>query len=155
MDRNKKEQVSGIFLLLFAVFICFFSYKLSLGSIHSPGGGFFPFYLGVILALLSLTNFAKAVAQRRAVLNAAEASGAGIHWKNIILTVVVLFAYPLLLAILGFPISTFLFTIIFLRFIEPQRWPVVLGTGAAVTIVFYVVFQYWLKIQFPAGIFGV
>jgi putative tricarboxylic transport membrane protein len=155
MDRNKKEQASGIFLLLFSVFVCFFSYKLSIGDIHNPGGGFFPFYLGIILALLSIINIAKAIVRRKGALNATEASGAGINWKNIIVTVVVLFGYPPLLGILGFPLSTFLFTVIFLRFIEPQRWTVVLGTGGAVTLFFYVVFQYWLKIQFPAGIFGV
>ena len=154
MEQNKKEQVSSIFLLLFSAFICFFSYKLSIGSIHNPGGGFFPFYLGIILALLSINNFVKAIAQRKRPVKIIKASAAGINWQNIILTIVVLFSYPLLLDILGFPISTFLFTVLFLRFIEPQRWSVVLGTGSAVTIVFYVVFQYWLKIQFPAGLFG-
>lgn len=155
MDQNKKEQVSSIFLLLFSVFICFFSYKLSIGSIHNPGGGFFPFYLGIILGLLSIKNLTKAIAQRKIAVETTKTSDAGINWKNIIVTCVVLFFYPLLLSILGFPISTFLFTVLFLRLIEPQRWPVVLGTGGAVAIVFYFIFQYWLKIQFPTGIFGV
>ena len=155
MDHNKKEQVSSIFLFLFSAFICFFSFKLSIGSIHNPGGGFFPFYLGIILGLLSIKNFTKAIAQRKSAIKTIKTSDAGINWKNIIVTCVVLFCYPLLLGLLGFPVSTFLFTALFLRFIEPQRWSVVLGTGGAVTIVFYFVFQYWLKIQFPSGIFGV
>ncbi|MFH1672835.1 MAG: tripartite tricarboxylate transporter TctB family protein [Pseudomonadota bacterium] len=155
MDHNKKEQISSMFLLLFSVFICFFSYKLSIGSIHNPGGGFFPFYLGIILSLLSIKNFTKAIAQRKIAIKTIKTPDTGINWKNIIFTVVVLFSYPLLLGILGFPISTFLFTALFLRFVEPQRWSVVLGTGGAVTIVFYFVFQYWLKIQFPSGILGV
>ena len=155
MDPNKKEQVSSICLFLFSAFICFFSFKLSIGSIHNPGGGFFPFYLGIILGLLSIKNFTKAIAQRKSVIKTIKTSDAGINWKNILVTCVVLFCYPLLLGLLGFPVSTFLFTALFLRFIEPQRWSVVLGTGGAVTIVFYFVFQVWLKIQFPSGIFGV
>ena len=155
MDRNRKEQVSSLFLFLFSVLICFFSYKLSIGSIHNPGGGFFPFYLGIILGLLSIGHFAKAIARKRPAIVTVKTLGPGINWKNIIITVVALFSYPLLLGILGFPVSTFLFTALFLRFIEPKRWAVVLGTGGAVAVISYLVFQYWLKIQFPSGVFGV
>jgi putative tricarboxylic transport membrane protein len=158
MDHNKKEQISSIFLLLFSIFICFFSYKLSIGSINSPGAGFFPFYLGIILGLLSINNFTKAIkaiAHTKIAIETIKTLDTDINWKNIIFTVVVLFSYPLLLDILGFSVSTFLFIALFLRFIEPQRWLVVLGMGGAVAIVFYFVFQYWLKIQFPSGIFGV
>jgi hypothetical protein len=155
MDWNRKEQVSSLFLFLFSVFICFFSFRLSIGSIHNPGGGFFPFYLGIVLGLLSFGNFAKAIARKKPAIVTIKTFDTDINWKNIIITVVVLFSYPLLLGILGFPVSTFLFTALFLRFIEPKRWSVVLGTGGAVAIVSYLVFQYWLKIQFPSGIFGV
>jgi putative tricarboxylic transport membrane protein len=155
MDNKKKEQISSIFLLLFSVFICFFSYKLSIGSINSPGAGFFPFYLGIILGLLSIRNFTKAVAQGMTAIETIKTLDTDINWKNIIFTVVVLFSYPVMLNIFGFLVSTFLFTSLFLRFINPQRWLVVLGMGGAVAIIFYFVFQYWLKIQFPSGIFGV
>jgi hypothetical protein len=155
MDPHKKEQISSIFLFLFSAFICFFSYKLSIGSIHNPNAGFFPFYLGIILGLLSISNFSKAVARKKPAIETIKTLDTDINWKNIMITVVVLFSYPLLLKILGFPVSTFLFTVIFLRFINPQRWWVVFGAGGAVAIIFYFVFQYWLQIQFPSGIFGV
>lgn len=155
MDHDKKEKISSVFFLLFSGFICFFSYKLSMGSINNPGMGFFPFYLGIILGLLSINNFTKAVAKRKKELETIKASDNDINWKNIIITVVVLFSYPLLLDVLGFPLSTFLFTAFFLRFIGLQRWLVVLGTGAAAAIIFYCIFQYWLKIQFPPGILGI
>ena len=117
--------------------------------------GFFPFYMGIILALLSIKNLTKAIAQRK-IATDVKTSGEDINWKNIIVTVVVLFCFPLFLDFLGFSLSVFFFTAFFLRFINPpQRWSVVLGMGGAVAIVFYLVFQYWLKIQFPSGIFGV
>jgi len=156
IDHNKKEQISSLFLLLFSGFICFFSYKLSMGSIHNPGVGFFPFYMGIILGLLSIRNFIKAVAQRKIAIEIIKTLNNNINWKNIIITVVVLFSFPLLLKILGFLVSSFLFIAFFLRFTKPsQRWLVVLGMGGAVAISFYFIFQYWLKIQFPPGIFGI
>jgi hypothetical protein len=155
MDHNKKEQISSIFLLLFSSFICFFSYQLSIGSVRKPDAGFFPFFLGLTLGLLSIINFTKAIAQRKIAIEKIRTLETDINWKNIILVLVVLFSYPLLLNILGFLPVTFLFTACFLRFIEPQRWSVVLGIGGAIAIISYFIFQYWLKIQFPSGIFGI
>ncbi len=155
MDANRKEQISSLFLLLFSLFIGFASYKLSIGSITSPDAGFFPFYLSAILAGLSIRNFTKTIAKRQLAAEPSAPADCGINWKNIIVTVAVLFSYPLLLDSIGFALSTFLFAAFFLRCINPQRWPVVLGTAGAVAAVFYFVFRYWLKIQFPPGIFGV
>jgi putative tricarboxylic transport membrane protein len=155
MDGNKKEQISSLLLLLFSIFLCIFSYKLSVGSLNNPQEGFFPFYLGIILGLLSIRNFTKAVVRRKIAIEKIKTLGIDINWKNIIITIIVLFSYPLLLNILGFLASTFLFTVLFLRLINPQRWLVVLGMGGSVAIIFYFIFQYWLKVQFPSGIFGV
>jgi putative tricarboxylic transport membrane protein len=155
MDSNKKEQISSIFLLLFSAFICFFSYQISIGSLRSPGSGFFPFFLAAILGLLSIMNFSKAILRRRRAVGKEKTLENGINWKNIILVLVGLFLYPILLSLLGFLLVTFIFTAFFLRFIEPQKWPVVLGMGGGIAIIFYLIFQYWLKIQFPSGIFGI
>ena len=74
--------------------------------------------------------------------------------RNIILTLVVLFAYPLLLGLIGFLPTTFLFLVALLRFVEPKGWGVVLGGAGVGAISSYLIFQYWLKIEFPIGIFG-
>lgn len=155
MDPNKKEQISSIFLLLFSAFICFFSYQISIGSLRAPSSGFFPFFLAAILGLLSIMNFSKAILQRKRAVEKEKTLENGINWKNIILVLVGLFFYPILLGLLGFLLVTFIFTAFFLRFIEPQKWPVVLGMGGGIAIIFYLIFQYWLKIQFPSGIFGI
>ena len=154
MEHNTKEKISSIALLLFSVFICFFSYKLSVGSITSPGPGFFPFYLGIILGLFSLDTLARTIVRKQLATDGIETVHTDINWKNILFTIIVLFSYPFLLYILGFLVSTFLFTALFLRFITPQRWSIVLGMGGAVAVVFYFVFHYWLQIQFPSGLFG-
>ncbi len=155
MDPNKKEQISSIFLLLFSAFICFFSYHFSIGSLRAPGSGFFPFFLAAILGLLSIVNLWKAILRRKAAVEKEKPPEGGINWKNIILVVVGLLLYPLLLDFLGFLLVTFVFTAFFLRFIEPQKWRIVLGMGSGIAIIFYLIFQYWLKIQFPSGIFGI
>lgn len=152
MDLNKKEQISSIFLLLFSLFICFYSYTYSIGSLRKPEEGFFPFFAGVILGLLALINLTKAISPRKTTQERIEPLETGVNWKNIIVALVVLFSYPLLLDILGFLPVTFLFVVCFLRFIEPQRWSVVFSMAGMAAAIFYLIFQYWLKIQFPPGI---
>jgi hypothetical protein len=111
--------------------------------------------LAAILGLLSLINLAKATVQKKKGVKKIETAETGINWKNIVLVLVGLFFYPILMDLLGFLLVTFVFTAFFLRFIEPQKWPVVLGMGGSTAIISYLIFQYWLKIQFPTGIFGI
>ena len=79
----------------------------------------------------------------------------GIIWKNIFVALAILFLYPLLLNVLGFLLVSFLFGAVFLRVIEPQRWSVVFGVAAAMALAFFLIFQYWLNILFPTGIFRI
>ncbi len=153
MNPQTKEEISSTVLLLFSAFICFFSYGLSVGSITSPGPGFFPFYLGASLGLFALDTLTRTLVRKRRAADTPPPVRSDINWKNILFTVVVLFAYPVLLYTLGFALSTFLFMALFLRVISGERWPIVLGMGGAVAAVFYLMFQYWLQIQFPVGFF--
>jgi len=100
-------------------------------------------------------NLSKATLQRKRAVEKEKASENGINWKNIILVLVGLFFYPILLGLLGFLLVTFIFTAFFLRFVDPQKWAVVLGMGGGIAVISYLIFQYWLKIQFPTGIFGI
>lgn len=151
----RKEHISSIFLFLFSVFICFFSYRISIGSLRAPCSGFFPFFLGVILGLLSILNFASSMKQKKAASEKLATLESGIIWKNIFVALAILFLYPLLLNVLGFLLVSFLFGAVFLRVIEPQRWSVVFGVAAAMALAFFLIFQYWLNILFPTGIFRI
>lgn len=155
MQIRRREQVGSAFFLLFGLIICVASFKLSIGSLGRPEAGFFPFWAGVALSALSLLNLIGAMAKRKERDELTEPESSPINWKNIGLTLAVLFAYPYFMTLVGFLPVTFLFFIIMLRFIEPKRWAIVLGGGFAATIFCYLLFQYWLKIQFPKGILGI
>jgi putative tricarboxylic transport membrane protein len=152
MDQRRQDQLSSLFWLGLAVIFCIASIRLSVGTLQQPGSGFFPFLGGSILGLLSLVNFLKSL---KGVPSKAESSGSPVKWKNIIVSLAILFAFPSLLDLMGFAPATFLFFAFLLRLIEPQRWAVVFGGSASATIVLYFIFQFWLKIQFPIGFFGI
>jgi putative tricarboxylic transport membrane protein len=155
MESERKEQLASLLLIVFSAGICLMTSQLGIGSLHKPGSGFFPFWGAAVLGLLSLANFLVATRERRRAVEKIKSREEGIRWKNLFLTFSFLLVYPFLLDTLGFLLSTFLFFFLLLRFIEPRRWPVVLGLSASVAILAFLIFQYWLRMQFPSGIFGI
>jgi putative tricarboxylic transport membrane protein len=154
MDSERKEQITSLFLMLFSACICLSSYHIGIGGLHVPGSGFFPFWGGMALGLLSLANFLVATLKRKRAMPQATAGENGVNWKNLCLAFSFLLVYPVFLHVLGFLLSTFLFFFLFLRFIEPQKWSIVIGLSAAAAALTYIAFQYFLKVQFPAGFLG-
>jgi putative tricarboxylic transport membrane protein len=155
MELRNKDRLSSLLLLLFSLFVCTGSYRYSIGSLHKPGPGFFPFLGGFVLGLLSFSHFLMVTTKRKKEVGRGEPIIPGKRWKNLILPLVVLFAYPSFLPVMGFVLTTFFFIFVLLRFVEPVRWSMVLKVAMGVTIVSYFIFQYWLKMQFPTGVFGI
>lgn len=155
VELRNRDELSSLLLLLFSLFVCIGSYRYSIGSLHKPGPGFFPLWGGIILGFLSLLNFLRVSTKRKRVTEEVGSLKSKKRWKNITLTLITLFAYPSFLPVIGFVLTTFLFIVVLLRFLEPKRWSIVLRTAVGVTLISYFIFQYWLKIQFPKGIFGI
>ena len=68
-----------------------------------------------------------------------------VRWKNIILVLICLVVYAVVLEKLGFMISTIFFIGVVLRVIEKKRWSLVVVVSISATLVFWVIFQYWLQ----------
>ena len=51
---NRRDLLAGLFWLGISVFVVIQSVKSDLGSLHSPGPGFLPFWSAVILGTLSI-----------------------------------------------------------------------------------------------------
>jgi putative tricarboxylic transport membrane protein len=142
------DRWTGLFFVLFSLYVCFESWRLGIGSFFRPGAGFFPFYSGAVLGLLSLILGFLAF---RGKMEEAES------WTDMGNTVTVSLAvlgFALLLTWLGFVITTFIFILFLLRAVERRALLFSAGTALFISAAFYVVFALWLKAQFPAGILG-
>jgi putative tricarboxylic transport membrane protein len=141
---------SSLFLLFFGAFICFEATKLDMGRIVKPGPGFFPFWLGLALVLVSLAIVLQA--------RKAEAGGPslwkGLRWPKIIVVLGVLLLYAFLLEWLGYLIATFFLMFFLFRFVETQRWWVVIFGSVTTSFVTYFLFKVWLQVQLPVGLWG-
>lgn len=76
------------------------------------------------------------------------------RWKKLVLILVILLSYAFLLEKLGYVLSTFLLLFFLFRFVEAQRWLVTIAGSLMVSLVSYGVFDKWLKMQLPKGIWG-
>jgi len=142
------DRWTGLFFILFSLYVCFESSRLGVGTFFRPAAGFFPFYSSLLLGLLSLILGFLAF---RGKVERAES------WTDVGNTVTVslaLLGFALLLTWLGFAITTFLFILFLLRAVERRAWLLSASAALFISAAFYVVFGLWLKAQLPAGILG-
>lgn len=143
-----RDLVSGLFWLAVAIFAAVHGLSsLQLGSLNRPGPGFFPFWGGVVLALLSAVLIVSSF--RRAPVTSRVRPES---WKPVVV-VGALLAYLLLLESLGFVAVTFLFLLLLFR-LERRGWALSAVSAVIGAFASYVLFQVWLKTQLPTGTFG-
>ena len=142
-----RDLVSGLFWLAVAIFAVLQGLALNLGSLNRPGPGFFPFWGGVVLGVLSAVLIVRSHRQATPRPSIRRES-----WK-VLVVVGALLAYLLLVEPLGFVAVTFLFLLLLFR-LERRGWRFSAVTAAIGTLASYMLFQVWLKTQLPTGPFG-
>jgi len=143
-----KDLASSLFWLAIAIFFSLDGFiNLKLGSLRSPGPGFFPFWGGVVLGLLSLVLLLSSLK------NMGRLSLSVLKSSKLLLVTGALLAYLLLLETFGFVTITFLFLFLLFR-MEYRGWVFSAVTALIGAVSSYALFQLWLKTQLPAGPFG-
>jgi len=143
-----RDLVSGLFWLAVAIFAAVQGLSLKLGNLNRPGAGFFPFWGGVVLGLLSIVLVVSSRGR-----DAAGGSRFRPESSKPLVVVGALLGYLLLLETLGFVAVTFSL-LLFLFRLERRGWAFSIVSAAAGAFVSYVLFQLWLKTQLPTGPFG-
>ena len=148
-----RDRISSLVLLVFSFLTCVGSYRLpvGIGSWHDPGPGFFPFWAGVIMGILSFAAYWRALRTK------GEDIGPWYSrekWKKVLLIMAIISAYALVLETLGFVLSTFLLLFTLFKLTENQGWRLSVGGSLVVAAVSFVVFDRWLKLQLPKGFWG-
>ena len=124
------------------------SWRLEVGSLHSPGAGFLPFYAAILfgaLAFVSLLQDLKDMAGP-----ASEIWG-GVRWGRWLAMVASLFIYVAILDWLGFMLATFLLMLVLFRLLEPYRWTTVILFSLLTMGSAYLFFVVLLDSRLPRG----
>lgn len=150
---GKADRISGIFWLLFAVFVSIQSYRLGMGTLHHPGPGFLFFWTSIALGFMSVVILIRAWVSSKAEEPGIPIFG-DVNMTKLILVLISLFLYAFLMEKIGFIPVTLLLFIFLLGVIEKKRWHLVIFVSIMVTVIAYLIFETWLQSQLPKGLLG-
>ena len=141
------ERMASIALFLIGVGAAIGAWQIGFGSYKAPGPGFFPFWLAIVLTILSAVFYYRNLGtdKQKAIL---WTTGS---WVRPVKAIVVMFAYVFLIDILGFISSTAILFVAWLRIIERSSWKSVALLVVIGTTCLYL-FATFLQISLPSGI---
>jgi len=155
MLAKQLRKVEGIFWVGIGVLICLLGWREDLGSLREPGAGFVALFSGLLIAVIGVILTLSEIFSKADRSTAFDLSSAfkDISWSRLIYTMVLLFIYTLLLDKLGYLLTTFFVMWALFFDWQTKRWfpsffASFIATGAS-----YLVFEVWLRSQFPRGIF--
>jgi len=127
------------------------SLRLKLNTVHNPGPGFMPFFLGLALALLALCAifFPESSEKRTSFWKEWQRS------KSTFYIFAGLIVYLLLLKTLGFYIDTFVLMFLLMKFSGEKGYTRALSVSLFTVLVTYALFYKILYIPFPKGLLGI
>lgn len=144
----RSDQVSGLVLLLVALFIGWENRSYPLGTLQEPGPGYVPLLLAIFLGAMGLLV---------AVRGTRAQPMRNLKWPEFPRAVLILVACAgaaYALERIGYRITIFALLVFFLGVVERKKWYTALILSAAFALLSYLVFDTLLKVQLPAGPWG-
>jgi hypothetical protein len=117
-------------------------------EVHGPRPGYFPFYIGLLICIASVVNFARALTLR----GERDKTFVRVGQLKMVLTVLIPTAiYAFLVTWIGIYASSVLFIGFFMRWLGKYPWWKVVAVSIGTIVVFYLVFEIWFKVPLPKG----
>jgi putative tricarboxylic transport membrane protein len=150
MRRAQILMAAGI--IAFAASVSVQAYQVGSGWVDGQAGpGFFPFWLGVLLALCGTIILAQEV--RHAVDKAFFHDHTGL--TSVIKVIATAAGLLVLTYLIGFRTASIIYLFVYLRFIGKHRWPAVITMSLLIPISGYYIFERILQVGLPRGIFEI
>ena len=148
---KRLDQKSSLFWMILSLLVAFLSSKLPFGSFANPGARFLPLLSAGVMFLLALVLFIQSSLKGEEGVKTLWAKGGTGRGLLILFSLVF---YGLFLEKLGFILMTFLLMGFLLLAVGKVRKSLVIFLSLVSSLGCYGVFQLWLNVQLPKGIFG-
>ena len=145
------EKIGSILFIFFGAFIIFESRKYSMGRLDNPGPGFLPFLLGIAILFMSILLLIR-------VLKRAKTEGQATSWPKrgglmkVSLIFLILLLFTIFFEVTGYLINIFVLFLILLKPVGKQKWHWSLLISIGATFFSYLLFDRWLMLPLPRGI---
>lgn len=155
MKFHSKDIFSGIFFLFSGLFLGYLSLRLSIWSKFGPDEGFFPLVVALIIIGVSLIIILKAFHLNRIKREENrfhQEQGEQTSTFRVCSYVLLILLYGVLFEGVGFLITSTLFLILILKYVERQGWLTTIFLGIGSIIISYILFVYLLGVFLPHGL---
>jgi putative tricarboxylic transport membrane protein len=141
----------GLLWLFIGLVVVFLSSQYTIGTLSDPGPGALPFGLGLVFVLLSMIL----LFQSFRIKNRENEKHLPFGPRRLKVFLIILFLglIIVLLESLGYLLSIFLMISFSMLIMEPKRWLSALLLGVIASYSSYMLFDVWLKVQLPKGLF--
>jgi hypothetical protein len=147
--RTMDIVVALLFLVAAAVVI---ADSLRLGvrwhEIEGPGAGYFPFYIGLMIAIASVVNLLRAFADRGAGDKTFVTKPA---FRQVLAVLVPLAVYVICVGFIGIYVSSAIYIALFMWYFGRYPIPKGLAIGVAVAVALFFMFEVWFLVPLPKG----
>lgn len=142
--QSQQNFWSGLMFVALGLFFAGFALDYQMGTAAKMGPGYFPFWLGVILAILGAIVGISSLSHRA---EKADIPKLDVKITGVILGNVVLFG--ILLRPLGLYVSAFLLVVLSSMASHEFKWKVAIINGICLTVAIHLIFIVGLGLIFP------
>jgi hypothetical protein len=142
--RSQQDFASGILFIVAGAAFAFLARSYRMGTASSMGPGYFPFWLGILLALLGGVVVMQSLSRKGVADRIPRWDAKTLLW---VLGSVVLFG--LLLQPLGLVLSLVVLVLVSSMASHEFSWKGAIGTAIVMVLMSLAAFVYGLKLQFP------
>jgi putative tricarboxylic transport membrane protein len=143
---------SSLFWVLCSVLIILGSLRLPVGELHNPGPGFLPLLVGVIMAILATALLWRSVGKKK--IEGSMPTLESMNRFKLIGTFLAMLIYVPAFYFLGFIFATIPLMVFLFKVIGQMGWKISLIGGIFISLSMYMIFQVWLQVRFPVGLWG-
>jgi putative tricarboxylic transport membrane protein len=145
------EFVQGFLWLGIGIAVLYFSTEYNMGSLTEPGPGALPFTVGLIFVVLSSILIIRTWHKKGS--GVEKPVPFGPRYRKVFLILVFFAIDTFFIESLGYILAVFLLIIVPMFLIEPKRWVSILLLGGVASVASYVLFDHWLGLTLPRGLF--
>ena len=149
ISKRTADIVVALLLVGVGGLVIYDSLRLGIGwAADGPQSGYFPFYIGVILVLVSLGTIGLALFGRD------QRGGAFVEraqLRDVLKVLVPAAIFVALIGFIGIYVASALFIAVFMRWLGRFRWRTVAVVSLAVPFAFFLLFEIWFLVPLPKG----
>lgn len=142
--RDKKDFASGLMFMIIGGFFAVIARGYQMGTAAKMGSGYFPFWLGVMLATIGLIVLLKSLSPK-----AEEHDFGKWDWKTIAWVTGAVIVFAVILQYIGLILSVVVLVFFSALASHEFNWKQTLVNATVLIVMVYFAFIWGLKLQFP------